>query len=148
VTDTVLHHVSRILVQLLVDAAQVTAFDATSGWPAWWEGMNDSPDNAVSLTDTTGISDGVTMPDGAIQEHQGFQLRVRSSLPQDGKLKISQLRQYLSESVANQLVNIDGYQYIVIGVVKLGPVLSLGREVPGSNRSAFTVNGLVAIMRR
>jgi len=148
VSDTLLHNPSRMLVQLLLDAALVAAFDATSGWPAFWEGMADSPDDAISITDTLGIAEGVTMPDGAIQEHQGFQLRVRSSRPHDGYTKIAQLRQYLSESVANQLVNVDGTQYTVHAVTKLGPILPLGREVPGSRRSAHTVNGLVSVTRR
>lgn len=145
-SDTLLHNPSRILVQLLLDAGQVASFDALTGWPAWWEGVSDSPDDAVSVYDTAGISDGDDMH-GGINEHHGLQIRVRCSRPADGYSKIAAIRDY-TKSVTQQLVNVDDTQYTVQALVKFGPILSLGQEVPGSTRSLFTVNGLMSVTRR
>ena len=146
-TTLLLHPPAEILVQLLVDAGQVAAYDATP-WPMFWDQEPDSPDNCVTAFGTAGIVDGVSQIDGEIWEHHGFQLRVRSSKPADGYAKIAALRSYMSKSVSYQLVNVAGTQYTVYALVMRQAIMPLGKDTPHSKRSIFTTNGLMSVIRR
>lgn len=145
-TNVLLHPPERILVQLLVDAGQAAAYTATP-WPAFWDAEPDSPDDCMTITGTLGMVDGIDQVTGRIDEHHGFQLRVRSSRAQDGYAKVMAVRAYMAANVAYQLVNVLGTQYTVYAI-KPGGILPLGKDTPRSKRSLFTVNGLMTVARR
>lgn len=144
-TSTLLHSPSQILVQLLLDSGLVNAYSSQT-WPGWWDGEADAPDNAVTVTDTAGETDR-NMVDGEIDERCGFQVRVRSSVPQVGRSKAAAIREFMG-TVAQRLVTVESTLYLVHALVKLGPILSLGKDVPRSKRSLFTLNGLMPVSAR
>lgn len=139
------HVPSRILRQLLIDANLASGGGAV--WPAFYTGEGDLPDKCIVLTDTVGVVDDEDMH-GNIDEHYGFQLMVRSAVPDDGWLKIDALRQYLAGSVYDTWVTVGASAYVVHALAKLSAVNSLGKDRPNSNRSMFTVNGLASIKEK
>lgn len=145
---TLLHPPAKILVQLLVDAGQVSPYTSLTDWPMFWDAEPDSPDDCVTAHDTAGVVDSIDQVVGEIMEHRGFQLRVRSSKPDVGYAKIEALRAYMVASVKNQLVNVNGTQYVVYALAMRQAILPLGKDVPNSKRSVFTTNGLMSVARR
>lgn len=135
----------------LINAGGGTLPSAGGDWPiaAWQE--SDTPDNFVTLYDTSGTLDGRVHNDGEIQEHPGIQIRVRSGNPNDGNEKIRQLIDICDKQFRNTLVtcpNLVGVGttlYLVYAMTRKGTVLSLGKDTPQTKRALYTVNYIVSL---
>lgn len=142
---------AAIFAQLLIDLGLASDPSENGTWPVRATGEVDSPDNLLTVYDTTGRGDGRSGADGFRFQHYGVQVRVRSSLPADGRAKAAAIASVMDEQVSNVAVTIvDGEDgtttYAIQAVVMSGTINSLGRGTPGSKRSLFTVNFLVPIV--
>lgn len=138
------HSVNDILRRLLVNNGQGTLPSATGSWPIGLE-RPDSPDNCITLTETTGRRDGRVMTNGEVIEHLGVQFEIRSADHNTGFTKAKVLATYCDESIYNSGVTFETRQYNIINVSRVGSVMSIGRETPESKRELFTFNVLVTI---
>jgi len=140
-----LHSPADIVRQLLVDIGTASLPTSNTYWPASTDQELDSPDDTITLYDTVGRIDGVTQPDGEIDEHYGFQIRLRSSQHTTGYRKLLGIRKYLAANVQNVTVNVDGTSYRVWSVTNLSSVNRLGKDLANSRRRLFTLNGTVVV---
>lgn len=144
-----------VLRQALIDMGQGSVAHYTGKkydgdpWPIFATGEPSNPDDCVTIYNTQGQSDGRTTVDGEIQEHHGFQVRLRSANKDSGHAKLSELRRVMAEVLYQRSVAIPGVasRYLIHCVAKLGSVLEVGTDSPGSTRTIFTLNGLMAITR-
>lgn len=134
-----------VLAALLVSAGLGTDPSDDGGWPVFATSEPDSPDEVITVYDTTGKSDGRLHVTGESTAHFGFQIRVRSLLPADGWLKADSIRNWLALGVYQDNVTLGSKNYLVHAATNIGQVLSLGKEVPASRRSLFTLNGYIVL---
>lgn len=146
-TADALHTPAQVLQQLLIDFG--FGFDGTPVPPPPWScyatNEPDTPDDCITVYDTVGRTFGRENIIGDILEHYGLQFKVRSSTYDVGWLKARALSQLLDEAVRLNTVNVDSATYLVFSVNRTGPILPLGKDVPGSKRNLFTVNATAAI---
>jgi hypothetical protein len=139
------HPPAQIIARLIVDLG-VGALPSTSSsvtWPTYVSKEPTSPDNVMTVYDTTPVSDGRVM-DGESQYHYGFQLRIRGVNYSQGWTKASAVHSAF-DSMYEKIITIDGTRYLVHSVVNNGGILSLGNESPESKRELFTLNALTTI---
>lgn len=145
------HSAADVVRFLLIDIGQGTNPGDSAAWPVFASGEPGDPDQVVTTYDTAGVQHGRTMTDGAVQEHLGFQVRVRSKDHKTGWRKTHQIRAAMAEGVYQRAVTVPAgggdpaAEYLVHCVSKLGPVLALGKESPTSKRSLFTVNAVLSV---
>ncbi len=120
---------------------------APSAWPCYATNEPSTPDDCVTVYDTAGRMDGRDMVDGQQNIHRGVQVRVRSTDHPTGYQKAEAVAVWLDEGVNQAVVTISSNSYLVFCVNRTGDVLVLGKNVPGTKRSLFTIN-LVAPIRR
>jgi hypothetical protein len=144
---TLVHTHANIIRQLLTDAGLGILPSVSGDWPVTHSNEADRPDNFLTVRGTTGQSDGRSMIDGELFEHRGWQIRVRSTNEDVGHTKANAIRQYLS-GVLNQLVNIDGTQYVVQCFSRIGTILYIGKDTPNGKRTIHTLNGLITVRQR
>lgn len=109
-------------------------------------------DEIVTMYDTEGMEDGRAMIDGELWNHWGIQARIRSSEHTDGWLHANAIRNFWATQINQAVVamkdkdgNLDGSRYLIWCIAHIGPVLALGKNVPNTKRSIFTVNAISAI---
>ena len=73
-----IHAPANIIRQLLISKSQGTNPLLQEPWPISYSMEPDTPDNSITVYDTTDRDHGRTMVDGRRQVHHGFQVRVRS----------------------------------------------------------------------
>lgn len=138
---------ASIVVELLVNGGQATEItnDPLLAWPAVVSVEPDSPDDVITVDDTTGQSDGRDMAGGVLNQHYGLQLRFRSVGAVSGWTKAQDVRAWLSEHVSMVAVSVGSNNYIVHCLAKFGQVLKLGTDAPSSKRWLHTLNCFVSI---
>lgn len=139
------HSPAEVVRQLLVDLSLGTLPSAGGSWPICATQELDSPDNAMTVYDTSGRLDGRTMTDGEQQEHYGFQVRVRSATHEAGHAKANAIAVALDQSVLLEVVTVETSVYLVQAVSRTTNVLPIGKETGLSKRSLFTINAVVSL---
>jgi Bacteriophage minor capsid protein len=140
--NTLTHSPAQVVAQMLVDLGLGTAGGGGSAWPVHHSSEPDTPDEVVTVYDTAGLDHGRSMIDGDLMGPSGFQVRVRSKNHATGWLKADAIQTTLA-SLYQRTVRVEATLYKVHAVVRIGDVLSLGKETPTSSRRLFTVNGSV-----
>jgi hypothetical protein len=119
-------------------------------WPIYCAGEPDSPDEVITVYDTSDRSDGRSMITGETCYHRGVQLRVRARDHLAGRVRAESLRHFLDEGIYRNgvtvpdLVGTGSHSYCV-HCVSNTMILTLGKEIPASKRSLFTVNATVVL---
>lgn len=142
------HSPADVLAQLLIALGLATDPEASplGEWPVYVGMEPSSPDSCITVYDTTASGgDFRTMPDGALPDRYGIQVRVRSADYLTGYVKAWALREGLAVNAYANAVALDGANYIVHAATGLGDVLSLGKDAPSSKRSLFTINGNLVV---
>ena len=134
------HSPADILRYALIDQSLGTLPTDGSSWPIFVSVEADTPDDAITVFDTTSIHQGRTQNDGRVYELYGAQIRVRSQNHVDGYTKAQAITIALDEDIYQQLVNIGGTTYVVWQVSRTSGVLALGKQTPSSKRDIFTIN--------
>lgn len=138
---------SDIVVEMLIQAGQLSRQSATGqtsgSWPGFAGGEPDSPDNTVTIYDTTGSWNIREFVGSKNIGPSGLQIRVRANTHRVAWNKAQELYEYL-EQVYNRGVSIGtspDSDYAVIGsFCQFGDILSIGKESPQSKRSIVTLN--------
>lgn len=141
------HSPADVVRQVLIDLGLGSDPDADppADWPVFAAGEPASPDEVVTVYNTSGRDGGRTAPDGERQEHHGLQVRVRSRSPARGAAKANALAVGLDQQVWNRAVAVDAARYVVRAVTRTGGLLDLGEDDPNSKRFLITFNALVAL---
>ena len=140
------HPVNRIVAQLIVDLGYGVEPNVRNpaAWSVYYAGEPPDPDEVITVRSTEGLDDGTTQFDGVLQEWYGLQVRVRSTNEDGGWAKINPLAVTL-HALSNQLVTVDGTQYLVASVGLRGGPTSLTKGDPASSRSIHVLNALASI---
>lgn len=101
-----------------------------------------SPDNCITVFNTSPILDGRTHPDGETQQHDGIQIRVRSLTEPVGYAKCNAITTAL-DAILRSSVVIGSSQYLVQSVSHRG-ILYLGKE-EGTSRRIHTINVVMSV---
>ena len=146
-TVIVSHSPAQILAQLLIDLGLGNA-PTTGGnqpsWPVVADNEPKSPDNTITVTDTTSIIfDGDSH--GGRNEFYGFQVKIRSGTHSIGWPKAKAIATAMDTFKAQETVVVNGTSYCVGQIIRASGPLRLGPEA-GNSRRAFTVNGLAYIV--
>ncbi len=148
-SGTLAHSPADVVRHLLVDLGGGVlgggAVPWTGGaWPIYVSSEPDDPDSVITIFDTAGITQGRIFQ-GEIQEHQGFQVRVRDANHVDGYTKANALAVLLDESSDRVNVTFASTNYFVHAITRTTGVLVLGKNVPIDKRNVFTINAIVAL---
>lgn len=147
--NTLLHSPADILKAALVGlGGAVAPTNPPADWACYSEGEPDLPDRCVTVYTTQGTDDGRLMTDGELQQHYGVQVRVRADRHAVGYAKAAAIRALISDRAGglyDYAVTLDGTSYLVHCAAKVGQVLALGKEVPKTKRSLFTVNATITV---
>lgn len=144
------HPPSKVVRQALVDLGIGTLPIAAGDWPVAVSQEADkargssNPDAVLTVFDTAGVPSGRTMIDGVVQEHYGFQVRIKNADFQTGYTKASEIQNAIDSTVRNTSVTVGSSVYTVYSITRTGSIISVGKE-PTSKRSIFTINAVVAI---
>jgi hypothetical protein len=136
------HSPADVLRSLLIQLGHGNAMPSTD-WPIALVKEPNSPDNAITLTDTAGRRLGRSMTDGRVAEYQGVQVRVRASDHQTGWQKVKAIEVSLDEDVLDEWVSLGSSAYLVHCVMRPGSSLVNGKETLKTDRSIFTLNVLL-----
>lgn len=146
-----LHSAADIVRQLLVDMELCVDYvDDKTSWAAFASGEPDLPDDCVTVYDTEGRQHGRDMVVNLREEHEGFQVRVRSRNHQRGFAKAKEIGIAFDQSVSDVQVGLldeegDTVSYLVDAITRTGVVLSIGKDAPNSKRNLFTINAIVSL---
>lgn len=143
--QTLTHSPAEIVQALLVSMGLGTEPDDGDDWPVGVASEPGTPDNAITIYDTTGTGGGRSMIDGELFGHCGVQIRVRAATHSLGWPKADAIQTALAESVYQERVTIDGSVYAIHCFAGIGDVIVLGKAEQGSKRSLFTINALVSL---
>lgn len=136
---------AEILTKCLIDLAVGTLPTTNGSWPIYYSHEPNTPDNAITVYDTTSKIDGRAMPTGEVYEHFGLLFRVRSARFQPGYVKAYTLATALSETIRQTEVVIDANTFLIHSVSRVSGPIHIGRETPGSVRELFTLNVIIAL---
>lgn len=137
-----LHSPADIIRRMLIALGEGADPPATP-WPIYTAAEPDNPDNVITTYDTAGRKDGRAMIDGTTWEHHGIQVRIRSTTHSVGWIKARELARAL-DAVNWDTILIDASEYLVHAVSR-ETILTLGKNVPTSKRSLFTINAVVSL---
>lgn len=138
------HSPADIMRYLLIDLELGTLPTDSEDWPISVTQEVEDPDNAITLFDTSGTRQGRVFG-GEIQEHEGFQVRIRATSHPIGQTKANAIKEALDKSILNVQVAIEGTTYIVHSVSRRSGIFYLGQDVTSSKRVIFTINAVVAL---
>lgn len=143
------HTVSQIIRQFLINEG--LGSDGGASWPVYAIQEPNSPDNAITLYDTAGVSRGRFLGNGEVQEVHGIQVRVRSSDGQTGFVKANAIKKNLTQESHLATVTVtdsEGYgvatqSYTIYNISwRSGPL-----PIPDTNsdRKINTLNFIVTV---
>jgi hypothetical protein len=138
------HSPSDVVAHVLWGLELGTDPEANGAWPAGVGGEPDSPDNCITVYDTTGRSLGREGPTGRRTEYYGIQARVRAAAHTVGWAKANAIAVALDRA-SYVRVTIDGIGYRMETFIRTGPVISFGEARTQSPRRVFVINGLAVI---
>lgn len=138
------HSAADIVRNLLKNEGHGTLPTEREAWPLNLSVEPDKPDNCITLYDTQGRDFGFTTPDRERQVMEGIQIKVRAIDHQTGFNKANALAIAIDQ-ISEEVLTIDGTQYIVHRIRRTSDVLVLGLEKPQSMRQLFTINAVVSL---
>jgi hypothetical protein len=121
----------------------------TDDWRIFVDNEPDSPDNVVTVYNTTSRPQGRHQTDGEIQEMHGVQIRVRSQLSKEGYAKARSIAIELDEGTYRENVTIDSAVYCFHSFTRIGDIISIGKDAPTpTKRNVHVFNGLLTLTQK
>ena len=146
-SGTLTHSPADIIRYLMIDFALGTIPSDGGAWPIFVGQEPNNPDDVITIFDTAGIHDGRLQVGGEVQEHHGFQVRVRAANHVDGWTKINAIDVTLNESVLLDTTTISSQDYTIQSITRKGTIIPLGKEKPDSRRDVFTLNAVTSLVQ-
>lgn len=137
------HPQCQIIAKALISQAIGTAPSAKKDWLVASSYMSDSPDNQITVYDTTPRGDGRLMSGPSI-EHPGIQVRVRGRDYLSGWNKIKEIRDYF-DTIHNLVVSFGVGDTETIQSISQGGIIHVGRDET-ENREVFTLNAALTLV--
>jgi len=134
---------ARVLLSALADLS-LGAIGA-SQWALYAAFMPDRPDDAISLYNTTGLTQGRIQINGETQEQHGIQVRIRSATEEAGWAKARAIAVALDTSIRETEVSVASDAFILHSTNRTSDVISLGLESPTTKRRLYTINVTASI---
>lgn len=144
-THSPAHILQTAMVSLGLGTLAPSSGYASTSWPIYSSTEPDRPDAVITVKNTSGIQQGRSMIDGKLFQSYGVQVRIRHGDEPTGWVKADQIRATLAESVYQLAVTIDSSNYLIHAIIGIGMVLPIGKEVPSTKRSLFTLNALMKV---
>jgi hypothetical protein len=146
------HNPAQILVALLraLTPGTGTGTSPESPWAMFDSFEPSSPDNCITVYDTTGRMQGRIQSTGEVQGFQGIQLRIRATDSSLGYAKAQELQTLLDEEVSYNEVTVEDSTsgstatYVVYAVTRTTDIIPLGTE-PGTSRYLYTINAVMSL---
>jgi hypothetical protein len=144
-----LHSPADIVRQLLINlgVGGDPDVDPLPDWPVYEDKEPTSPDEVITVYDTTPKSDGRSMVDGETWLHYGLQIRVRGVDKPSAYAKTESVRRSINEQIVMAVVNMNGTHYLVPAICNTNMV-RVGQQSPATKRFIYTINGTAAIIRQ
>lgn len=133
------HSPADVLLQLLIDLGTVSDPTGTGEWRGYVDKEPERPDEVVTIFNTKAFDNGRLMV-GEVQGAYGIQVRVRAKTPTVGWAKAHAIQSVLESTIVRNFVVLGAARYSVHCVVKIGRVLTIGKESQTSQRSIYTIN--------
>jgi len=137
------HSPAEIVQNLLVGEGVGTLPTSGGSWPIYESYERDSPDEVITVYDTSPTTSGRHHVNGETQLHYGVQVRVRSKSKPTGFSKAQDIQNELEE-VQRDSITVDSSNYLVQAIHHQG-ILSIGIESGTTRRRLFTINALVTL---
>ena len=137
---------AQILRQLVIDLGHGTDPDDSGSWPVFATTEPNTPDNCITVYSTAGRDQGSIHVDPMLIENEGFQIKVRATTNSVGYTKADAIAKGF-DAVALRTVILNGNTYVMWGIIR-GSILDVGKSVPESRRSIFTINGTLTVEQR
>lgn len=136
-----------IIYDLLITRSLGEAYNTSGTWPVFKANTPDTPDEVITVLETTGTQDGRDMNSGAYFERKGLQILVRSNTYVVGEIKSRAIVKDLTETITLPLIYQATSQeyYRINNLTKSSGPIPLGKEVEASKRYLFTSNFLVSL---
>ena len=131
------HSPAEVVRQLLIDLS-LGEDSQSSDWSVFVGVQPDSPDNCITVYDTTGILDGKVQFTGDTLEQHGVQIKIRARTVPLGRARSNLIGKKLDQDVQRTEVTVDSDDYLVHGVQR-GNILHLGHE-PESRNRGWSIN--------
>lgn len=144
-TNQLDHSPADVVRWLLINLGVGTDPDDEGSWPIFCDGEGDTPDNAITVYNTSGIVHGEVHYNGEVQEHYGLQFRLRATKSTVAWPKINELMLTIDQVINNDVVTIDGTSYYVECIPRTGTVLALGKA--DGKRYVYTLNSTVSLRK-
>lgn len=112
-------------------------------WPINVARELDTPDNTITVYDTSGVLQGRLQPTGVNEEYHGIQVRVRSTVFETGWAKINAIAYACDVLVEASTVVVSSATFVVGSIMRTGSPMWITRDVPTSDRQIFTLNANV-----
>lgn len=139
-----------VVAQLLIDLGLGTDPTESGDWPVFVSEEPDTPDDVITIYDTVGTREGRSQIDGEVQEHEGIQIRIRSTDYDTGHRKTDAIKVAVDITTYRNTVGISSVlgtgtmQYFVQAISRISMTGGL-KESPTSKRNVFTINAVVAL---
>lgn len=146
------HSPAEVVLQVMIEEGLVTKDSLELDWPGFNDVEPNTPDNVVTVYDTTGVIQARTQPDGEFMRNEGVQIRVRGNTKREAYVKIKSIFDHLSQEVSgNRIVTVETTDgtgtYNLHALCRFGPILFLGRWKPNMNLHILTLNIMATITR-
>lgn len=142
-SNALTHSPADVVRYLLIDLGIGTDPEDEGSWPIFCDGEGDTPDNVITIYNTSGAVQGDVHYNGEVQEHQGLQFRIRGGTSVIAWGKTEALKTKVDQDVNGNVVTIDAVQYEVYCIARTGTVIALGK-VDGK-RYVYTLNATVSL---
>lgn len=146
-TGLLSHSPADIVRYILIGKTLATLPTDASAWPSYVSKEPDTPDNCITIFDTEDVLEGRFMTSGQKQQHEGFQIRIRSVNYSTGHSKCRSIVNTLDTDVLRYDLTIDSIPYRIQSITRLSGILHLGDESPSSKRQLFTINGSISVRK-
>lgn len=138
------HTPAEIVHQWALDESLVLAPDSEGDWIGV---INNTPadfTNIVSISDTAGITQGKTHPDGQTQEAHGIQFWIRGKTQPLAWAKGNAILTAV-DAALRETVSIDGSTYLIQSMTPTSTLIPVGKEQPEDFMFIYSLNVTVPI---
>lgn len=138
------HSPADILSTVLVALSLGTDPTLGGAWPVFVAHEPNEPDNCITVFNSVGRTAGRTMFDGEVQEHHGFQVRIRSRDHLVGYTQARLIATTMDTTLYDNMAAVGASSYLVHSTSRNGDVIALGKE-PNSKRELFVINAVASL---